>query len=309
MHRTKHPPPSWARSYRLAASRTFLTASVWHAGRPRGIGLPPGGAILDRRGHLVLTCGGLLLRPVFQESPAQHAPNIVQGGAGAVQPVEFRESVAIIRAAHRPLDGVAWDYADLVCQDMSSLRMVRATGQGIRGTGANFDRSNLPSAWFKRGELNASRFQFARMDDINLEEANMEGSNLYGAEARNSNLVGATLDAANLAHGDFSGANFSNAHFMLADLRATDFHGANFANAVLQDADISGANFKGARHITQAMLDSPGAVFDVQASPLPWARPAKHSGRLPVDDARALSGFAGSVRKSRYSMHPKFSFR
>ena len=52
---------------------------------------------------LVLTCGALLLRPVFQESPAQHALNIVQGGAGAVQPVEFRESVAIIRAAHRPL--------------------------------------------------------------------------------------------------------------------------------------------------------------------------------------------------------------
>lgn len=163
---------------------------------------------------------------------------------------------------------MAWDYADLVCQDMSSLRMARATGQGIRGTGANFDRSNLPSAWFKRGELNASRFQFARMDDINLEEANMERSNLYGAEARNSNLVGATLDAANLAHGDFSGADFSNAHFMLADLRGTDFHGANFANAVLQDADISGANFKGARNITQAMLDSAcrssshGAVVD-----------------------------------------------
>ena len=193
---------------------------------------------------------------MFRETPAQHALNVVQGSAGHVRPTEFRESVAIIRAAKIRLDGVSWDHADLVCQDMSGLSMARATGEGVKGTGANFDKAFLASSWFKRGELNGSRFQFARMDDINLEGANMIGANLYGAEVRNANMSGATLNAANVSHGDFTGTDLSNANFSTADLRDTDFQRANFANAIFEDADISGANFKGAKNLTQAMLDS-----------------------------------------------------
>lgn len=213
-------------------------------------------AVVGGFGALAIIVGALLLRPVFQETPAQHALNVVQGSAGLVQPAEFRESIAIIRAAKLRLDGVSWNHADLVCQDMSGLSMARATGEGVKGTGANFDRAFLPSSWFKRGELNGSRFQFARMDEVTLEEANMVAANLYGAEARNAKMAGVTLNAANVSHGDFTGTDLSGANLSLADLRETDFQRADFTNAIFEDADISGANFKGAKHLTQEMLDS-----------------------------------------------------
>lgn len=213
-------------------------------------------AVVGGFGTLATIFCALLLRPVFQETPAQHALNVVQGSAGLVRPAEFRESVAIIRAAKLRLDGVSLSHADLVCQDMSGLGMARAIAQGVKGTGANFDRAFLSSSWFKQGELNGSRFQFARMDGINLEGANMLAANLYGAEARNANMAEVTLDAANLSHGDFTGTNLSRARLYLADLRESNFQHADFANATLVDADISGANFKGAKHLTQEMLDS-----------------------------------------------------
>lgn len=213
-------------------------------------------AVVGGFGALATIVCAVLLRPVFQETPAQHALNIVQGSAGLVQPAEFRESIAIIRAAKLRLDGVSWTHADLVCQDLSGLRMARATGEGVKGTGANFDRAFLSSSWFKRGELNGSRFQFARMDDVNLEGANMVAANLYGAEARNAKMAGVTLDAANVSFGDFTGTDLSGAHLSLADLRETDFQRAEFTNAIFEEADISGANFKGAKRLTQKMLDS-----------------------------------------------------
>lgn len=213
-------------------------------------------AVMGGFGTLAIIFCALLLRPVFQETPAQHALNVVQGSAGFVRPTEFRESIAIIRAAKLRLDGVSLSHADLVCQDMSGLGMARAIALGVKGTGANFDRTFLPSSWFKQGELNGSRFQFARMDGINLEGANMVAANLYGAEARNANMAEVTLDAANVSHGDFSNTDLSRARLYLADLRETDFRHADFASAVLEDADISGANFKGAKNLTQDMLDS-----------------------------------------------------
>ena len=213
-------------------------------------------AVVGGFGTLAIIFCALLLRPVFQETPAQHALNVVQGSAGLVRPAEFRESIAIIRAAKLRLDGVSWNHADLVCQDMSGLSMARAIGEGVKGTGANFDRTFLSSSWFKQGELNGSRFQFARMDNINLEGANMVAANLYGVEARNAKMTEVTLDAANVSHGDFTGTDLSRARLLLADLRETDFQRADFANAIFEDADISGANFKGAKHLTQEMLDS-----------------------------------------------------
>ena len=213
-------------------------------------------AVMGGFGALAIIVCALLLRPVFQETPAQHALNVVQGSAGFVQPAEFRESIAIIRAAKIRLDGVSWNHADLVCQDMSGLSMARATGEGVKGTGAIFDRAFLSSSWFKRGELNGSRFQFARMDNITLEGANMLAANLYGAEARNANMAKVTLDAATVSHGDFTGTDLSGAHLSWADLRETDFQRADFTDAIFKDADISGANFKDTKGLTQEMLDS-----------------------------------------------------
>lgn len=238
-------------SHRLSVADIQKQIDRWISRRRRGKFAVAGGF-----GALAIILCALLLRPVFQETPAQHALNVVQGSAGLVRPAEFRESIAIIRAAKLRLDGVSLSHADLVCQDMSGLGLARAIAQGVKGTGANFDRAFLSSSWFKLSELNGSRFQFARMDGINLEGANMLAANLYGAEARNANMAEVTLDAANVSHGDFTSADLSRARLYLADLRETNFQHADFANATFEDADISGANFKGAKNLTQEMLDS-----------------------------------------------------
>ncbi|EOL9884419.1 pentapeptide repeat-containing protein, partial [Escherichia coli] len=100
--------------------------------------------------------------------------------------------------------------ANFQCKDLSSLTLRRGIFIGIRGTGVNFDSSNLYLAQFGRfSELNASSFKNALMDESNFENANMIGSSLNNTIARSANFKNATLNGANLSNGDFTSSDFS----------------------------------------------------------------------------------------------------
>lgn len=205
---------------------------------------------------MVTLIGGWLLRPIFQESPLQHALNIIQTPGGGVLPAEFRESVAILRAARTPLHELNLNGANLACQDLSGMSMVRTRGESMHATGVEFDDSVLAGATFNNSELNGAKFRHARMDHAMFENSNMLGANFYGAEVRNARMSGATLNGANLSRGVFSGGHFRNVNFQLAEMEGADFSNSDFKDAHLSEANISGADFTGAKNLTQEMLAS-----------------------------------------------------
>jgi len=221
--------------------------------------------------------GGLVFKPLLQVTPLQHALNVIQNSGGGVLPAEFNDSVAIVRAAHKPLTHLNLDGANIECRDLSDLSMIRAYGQSMHATGATFDRSILASAVFSQSELNGAKFRRARMDHVIFQKSNMLAANLFAAEARHSNFSEATLNAANLSGGFFAGADFSAAKLDSSEMSNADFANTNLKGTVLTDANVSGANFTGARNLTQAMLSSACVVdgkFPTVDEPLrPTAKP------------------------------------
>lgn len=209
---------------------------------------------------VITLIGGWLLRPVFQESPLQRALNIIQASGRGVLPAEFRESVAIVRAARTPLHELNLNGANIACQNLSSMSMVRTQGESMHATGVEFDDSILAGSNFSNSELNGAKFRHARMDHSMLENSNMLAANFYGAEVRNAKMSGATLNAANLSRGVFSGGDFSRVNFQLAEMAGGDFSNSDFKDADLKDANVSGADFTGAKNLTQKMLSSACAV-------------------------------------------------
>lgn len=203
-----------------------------------------------------MVIGGIVFRPLFRVTALQHALNVVQNSGGSVLPAEFNESVAIIRAAGKPLQHLDLDGANIECRDFSGLDMLRATGQTMHATGTTFDNSLLGGGIFSNSELNGAKFRHARMDNANFAKSNMLVSNLFAAEARNANFSEATLDGATFSHGVFSGADFSGANLSSAEIDGADFSKANLQNSVLKDANVSGTDFTGARNLTQDMLAS-----------------------------------------------------
>lgn len=201
-----------------------------------------------------VVAGGLLFRPLLQVSALQSALNVIQRSQNGVRPAEFAESVAIVRAARKPLNHLSLDGANIECQDLSGLEMVRASGQSMHATGVTFDNSILAGAVFNDSELNGAKFRHARMDEIVLSKSNMLVTNFSGAEAKNANFSEATLNGANFSHGVFSGANFKNAVLDSSDMRSADLSMTNLKDAVLTDADVSWADFTGAKNLTQEML-------------------------------------------------------
>jgi uncharacterized protein YjbI with pentapeptide repeats len=203
-----------------------------------------------------MVAGGILFRPLLQISPLQHALNVIQRSGNGVLPAEFDESVAIIRAAHKPLQHLDLDGANIECRDLSGLSMLRASGQSMHATGTTFDNSILAGAILNQSELNGAKFRYARMDNALLQKSNMLAANLFAAEARNANFSEATLNGANLSHGVFTGTNFNGANLESAEMRNADLSKTELNGVVLKDADVSGVNFTGARHLTQTMLAS-----------------------------------------------------
>lgn len=162
-----------------------------------------------------MVVGGIALRPILQVSPLQHAVNVIQHSRNGVLPADFNESVAIVRAAHKPLEHLNLGGATVECLDLSGLNMLRASGQFMHATGASFDDSILGGAMFGNSELNGAKFRHAHMDAISFEHSNMLVANMVGAEARDAHFAGASLTGANLSYGAFSGTDFSG-----ADLRS-----------------------------------------------------------------------------------------
>ena len=200
--------------------------------------------------------GGIVFRPLLQVTPLQHAMNVIQRSGSGVLPADFDESVAIIRAAHKPLQHLNLGGANIECRDLSGLSMVRASGESMHATGTTFDKSVIAGAILNQSELNGAKFRYARMDQVFLKESNMLAANLFAAEARNSTFTGATLNGANLSHGLFTGADFSGVNLESAEMVNADFSKSDLSGAILKDANVSGVNFKGARNLTQAMLSS-----------------------------------------------------
>ena len=204
----------------------------------------------------VLLIGGVLLRPILQETPLQHSLNTVQAASAKVLPAEFKESIAIIRAAGKPLDKINLGSANIECQDMSKLTMRRASGQYMHATGVDFDDSILAGSDFSHSELNGAKFRHTRMDGALFENSNMNVANFYGAEVRNAKMIEATLVGANLSRGVFSNGDFKRVDFTLAEMTGADFSNADVGGATINDADVSGADFSGSKNLTQEMLST-----------------------------------------------------
>lgn len=221
--------------------------------------------------------GGVLFRPLLQVSALQHALDTIQNSQSGVLPSEFNESIAIVRAAREPLRHINFNGANMQCQDLSGLDMLRASGQYMHATGATFDNSILAGALFNQSELNGSKFRHARMDDVFFQKSNMLAANLFAAEARNANFSEATLNGAIFSHGVFTGTDFSGANLELAEMRSADFSNAKLKDAVLTDANVSGSDFTGAKYLTQEMLSSACITDDkppvVDKSLTPTTRP------------------------------------
>jgi uncharacterized protein YjbI with pentapeptide repeats len=243
---------------------------------------------------LITLIGGWLLRPVFQESPLQRALSTIQASGRGVLPAEFRESVAILRAARTPLHELNLNGANIACQDLSGMRMVRAQGESMHATGAEFDDSLLAGATFNNSELNGAKFRHARMDQAMFENSNMVVANFYGAEVRNARMSGVTLNGANLSRGVFSGGDFRRANFQLAEMAGTDFSNSDFKDADLREANISGADFTSTKNLTQEMLSS--ACINTTKPPLldkPLKAPTRNCGATAKDkDDRMARRFA-----------------
>lgn len=198
--------------------------------------------------------GGVLFMPLLQVSPLQHALDVIQQSRNGVVPEEFNVSVAIVRAAHKPLEHINLDGANIECLDLSSLNMLRASGQNMHATGTTFDNSILASGVLSGSELNGAKFRNARMDGASFQKSNMLATNLSEADARNANFSEATLNGANLTSGVFTGSDFSG-----ANLESTEMSNANFTNTelkgvALKGANVGGTDFTGAKHLTQEML-------------------------------------------------------
>ncbi|WP_157654766.1 dsDNA nuclease domain-containing protein [Burkholderia ubonensis] len=263
-----------------------------------------------------MAIGGIVFRPIFQVSALQHALNVVQNSGDGVLPAEFNESVAIIRASGKPLRHLDLDGANIECRDLSSLDMLRTTGQGMHATGVIFDNSLLGGGIFSNSELNGSKFRHARMDNSYFIKSNMLVSNLFAVEARNANFSEANLDGATLSHGAFSGANFVGTNLSSAEINGADFSKVNLKNAVLKDANVSGADFTGATNLTQEMLAS-ACVIDgkvpVVDSPLkPTTKPCytTHEGKKEREIKRFAMLFVGQMAVSEgYCRNSQLKFR
>ena len=205
---------------------------------------------------IFMVLGGILFRPLLQVSPLQHALNVIQHSRDGVLPAEFNESVAIVRAAHKPLEHLNLDGANIECLDLSNLNMLRASGQSMHATGAIFDKSILAGAVLNYSELNGANFRNARMDQVFFQKSNMLVANLSAAEARNANFAEVTLTGANLSDGVFTGTDFSGAKLESVEMRNADFRQTELKDMVLTDANVSGADFTGAKHLTQEMLSN-----------------------------------------------------
>ena len=203
-----------------------------------------------------MVVGGIALRPILQVSPLQQAVNVIQHSRNGVLPADFNESVAIVRAAHKPLEHLDLEGANVQCLDLSGLNMLQASGQFMHATGTNFDNSILGGAIFGNSELNGAKFRHTHMDAISFEHSNMLVADLVGAEARNAHFDGASLTGANLSHGAFSGTDFSGADLQSTEMVDTDMSKTDLKGSVLTDANVSGVDFTGAKHLTQAMLSS-----------------------------------------------------
>lgn len=203
-----------------------------------------------------MVLGGVLFRPLLQVTPLQHALNVIQYSRNGLRPAEFNESVAIVRAARRPLEHLNLDGANIECADLSSLEMLRTSGQSMHATGATFDKSILAGAVLNYSELNGAKFRHVRMDHVFFQKSNMLVANLFAAEARNANFSEATLTGANLSNGVFTGTDFSGANLGSVEMHNADFRETELKGAVLTDANVSGVDFTGAKHLTQEMLSS-----------------------------------------------------
>ena len=238
--------------------------------------------------------GGVVFRPLLQVTPLQHALNVIQRSGSGVLPADFDESVAIIKAAHKPLQHLDLTGANIECRDLSGLSMIRASGQFMHATGTTFDKSILAGSVLNQSELNGAKFRYARMDNVFLQKSNMLATNLYAAEARNANFSDANLNGASLSRGFFTGTNFSGANLELAEMGSADLSKSDLNGVILKDANVSGVNFTGARHLTQEMLSS-ACVNDAKRptvdKPLkPTSRPCYTTSR--EKDERQVKRFA-----------------
>ncbi|EFL9570169.1 DUF4297 domain-containing protein [Escherichia coli] len=190
------------------------------------------------------------------ESLLERSIRILKSAKDTSIPPEFDEAVSAIRNNKFPLDNIDLSGANFQCKDLSCLTLRRGIFIGIRGTGVNFDSSNLYLAQFGRfSELNASSFKNALMDESNFENANMIGSSLNNTIARSANFKNATLNGANLSNGDFTSSDFSKVNFTQAELNSTNMRYTILTEANLQDVNVSNADLRDTIGLDQKMLD------------------------------------------------------
>jgi uncharacterized protein YjbI with pentapeptide repeats len=195
--------------------------------------------------------------------------------------------------ANTNLSHLQADELDLRAANLNNARLCETRFGNCRLEVANFENTDWAGATLRLCVLDNAQgakacFAGARIEDSSLKGADLTRANLRSAKLTETTFERAVLLAAVLddAEGDgvqFRGAVLSEATLIGARLDEADFRGADLRKANLsrgrfQHADFRGALLDGAQWND---ADLSGALFDVNAEPMPRLAPTPASAASP----------------------------